>query len=313
MTLAGSEQDDPRALHLIRPWEGEPIDYGILGIPFDGAILGRPGARFGPNSIRESLRFFSTYSYDFDIDIKDARVADMGDVRVAPLSVKETHQNIESLVTEVFERDIVPIVLGGDHSITYPCVSALAQAKEGRIGIISFDAHNDLRPVREGGITSGTSFRRILEELSGQEVRGENMIQVGLHGFLNAGTYRDYAHTGGVTIFSGLQVRREGMEAILEKGFRLAGEGTTSIHVSIDLDAADQAYAPGVSAPSPGGLSSWDLIHAAYAAGRETKVCAIDIVETSPPLDDGDRTARLAATLLLSFIAGKEQSRLESK
>jgi len=129
-------------------------------------------------------------------------------------------------------------------------------------------------------------------------------VEIGLHGFLNSSGYQNFAIQKRVTIFSALEVRKQGIESIMEQALEKAGDGTNAIYLSIDMDCLDQSFAPGVSAPSPAGLTSWDVLNAAFMAGKHPLVKGIDIVEISPPLDVNNLTSNIGATSILYFLGG---------
>jgi len=302
------DERDPRAIDLFKPYEGEKVDFGLLGVPFDGAVKGRPGARHGPDGIREAFRFYATYNYEHDVDVWGMNVADFGNVKLSQGNVKDAHSQISDAVREMFGAADVPMIMGGDHSITFATLKALSEVTKGNIGIIAFDSHHDMREYEDDDISSGTPFRRIMEELEGEPVRGKNIVQIGLHGFLNSSYYRDYAISKEVMIFSVDVVQTMGMENVVKGALMQAGEGTEVIYISVDIDSVDQTEAPGVSAPSPGGLSSSELLKGIFHAAMDPKVRGMDVVEIAPSLDPSGNSARLGASVLLYFLGGKAKS-----
>ncbi len=302
------DKKDPRALDLFKPFDGNRVEFGLLGVPYDGAVKGRRGAEGGPNGIREAFRFNTTYSYDRDIDVSDVSSADFGNVVIPDGSVREVHTQVTKAVSELMDWSKIPMLMGGDHSLTYAHVKAFCEKIGGKVGIITFDSHNDLREYEDEDISSGTPFRRILEELEGDPVDGKNIVQIGLHGFLNSLYYREYAISKGMMLFTTDVVRSMGMENIMKGALLQAGEGTDALFLSVDMDSVDQSDAPGVSAPSPGGLSSVELLNGVFEAAKDKRVMGMDIVEVAPSLDLSGNTARLGANVLMNFIGGKAKS-----
>jgi formimidoylglutamase len=295
---------EERLCDLIKPWDFKSsIDVGIVGVPFDSATAGRPGSRFGPDAIRLSFRNYTTYSYDFDVDIRKLRVFDLGDVDVVNANVPETHRRVEETLTAIFKLNIIPVIIGGDHSITYPSAKALCNVTNGKVGVLDFDAHNDLRIPQQGQATSGASFRQLLE-IPGSPIKGENVVQIGIHGFLNSSFYKEYADEQGIRIFSVSEVKNKGIEEVIEEALDIASNGTNAIYLSMDVDCLDQAYAPGTNRPSPGGLSSWDLFYAAFKIGDHPLTRAMDITEISPPLDINNLTINVGTSIMLHFMGG---------
>lgn len=169
------------------------------------------------------------------------KIADIGDIATVHTSVVETHNRIENVLSEIYKINIIPIIIGGDHSITFPAVKALCNNTTGKVGVISFDLHLDLRTYQGIHISSGTPFRRILE-IEGTPVLGKNLVQIGLHGFLNSAGYRNFAIQKKVTIFSALEVRKQGIERIMEQALEKASDVTNTIYLSIDMDCLDQSF-----------------------------------------------------------------------
>ena len=302
------DEKDPRALDIFKPFDGKSVEFGLLGVPYDGAVKGRRGAEGGPNGIREALRFNTTYSYDRAVDVSGVSSADFGNVVIPDGSVREVHTQVTSAVSELMDKSKIPMLMGGDHSLSYAHLKAFCERIGGKVGIITFDSHNDLREYENEDISSGTPFRRILEELDGNPVAGKNIVQIGLHGFLNSSYYRDYAISKGMMLLTTDVVRSMGMENIIKGALLQAGDGTDAIFLSVDMASVDQSEAPGVSAPSPGGLSAVELLNGVYEAARDNRVKGMDLVEVAPSLDPTGNTARLGANVLMNFIGGKAKS-----
>ncbi len=299
-----TDRNDTRFLQIIRSQTlPSDADITIVGIPFDGAILGRQGARFAPNAIRKALKYHSTYSPEFALDLRKLVIADLGNVRVLNREILESHERIEKVMRSVYENAKTVAMLGGDHSLTFPIVKALARVMDARIGIIAFDSHFDVRDPREVGVSSGTSFRRILESLSNR-VYGSNLVEIGSHGFQNSLVYANYVKRRGVRIFPISEFRRLGVKQLVSQALAIASAGASAIHLSVDMDCIDQGFAPGVSAPSSGGLLPHELLNSVFEIAKHPIVRSIDIVETSPPLDVADCTVNLASTVLVYFAAG---------
>ena len=302
------DEKDPRALELFKPYQGEKVEFGLVGVPFDGAVKGRKGAREGPDAVRESLRFNSTYDYDHDVNLKEVSAADFGNIVIPEGNVKEVHRAVGEAMKEIMDNCRVPMILGGDHSLTYAHVKAFCEVNVGNVGIITLDSHHDVREYEGDDVSSGTPFRRILEEIEGSPVSGKNIVQIGLHGYLNSSNQREYAISKGMMIITAEIVRDIGIENVIRGALIQAGEGTDAIFLSVDMDSVDQSAAPGVSAPSPGGLSANEFLDGIYYAAKEAKVKGMDLVEVAPNLDPSGNTARLAATGLISFLGGKVKS-----
>ncbi|SEO01434.1 formimidoylglutamase [Paenibacillus sp. OV219] len=296
---------ETRLSHWIRRWDGqEQLIAGIIGIPLSKSSISLSGASMTPAAVRAAFKSFTTYSLEYGVDLQHMAVRDLGDIQMHVTDIGECHSRIETCLTKLYEKQpsIVPIVIGGDHSISRPSVKAFSARYPGKkVGIIHFDAHHDVRNFEDGGVTNGTPFRGILE--SGAAL-GNNIAQIGIRGFMNSKPYHDYVLSKGVHVFTSRDVRISGMDAILAQAIAAVGDGTDAIYVSFDVDVIDQAYAPGCPAIGTGGLNPWDALDALYLLGALPQVRGIDFVCIDPTVDVRNVTSRLAVQFMLSFLAG---------
>ena len=297
---------DIRLRHLLLPYEGQPVFAGLLGVPSDAGVVqggGRAGAGEGPSAIRLQLKRHGTaYNFEKTADLSTLSLADFGDLIPDEKSVEQTHHRLTAAVEAIVGLGAVPIVLGGGHDLTFGGVRALAQRTEGTVGGFTLDAHFDVREAVNGIPTSGTPFRNILDKL--RNVPGDHFVEIGGNGLVNAKEHFDYLVGKKARIFSLSETRRKGMGEAVEKALQIAGHGAEKIFCSIDIDSVAQAFAPGVSAPSSDGFTPEEVSLAAYLAGLHPKVDYFDIMEMNPVFDQEGRTARLAAALILHFLAG---------
>ncbi|MGI8476751.1 MAG: agmatinase family protein [Thermomicrobiales bacterium] len=302
------DTEEVRVSNWLSLWDfAEPIDAGLIGAPYSSASITASGAAGGPEAVRMAFRFNTTYSPDWDTDIQRLRVRDLGDIGGHLTDVAAAHRNIEEAVAGALTLGprFVPIILGGDHSITAPAVRGFCAANPGKkVGVINFDAHFDIRNF-DSGPHNGTPFRAIVE--GGFGVDGANVVEIGIHGFMNAAPYREWARRHGMTIISGREVERQGMEACVAEALRIAGDGTDLIYVSVDIDCLAYPWAIGTSAASPEGLSAWQLLEGMFACGQHPKVAALDVVEIDPSRDVKDLTARSGCSAILTFLAGLQR------
>lgn len=302
---AWQDPEEIRVSNWLTPWDGAaPIDAGLLGLPYSGASISSSAASGGPEAIRLAFRGNTTYSPDFDTDLQCLRVRDLGDVGGHLTDVAAAHAKIEAAVAALAAREprFVPVLLGGDHSVTAPAVRGFCAAHPNRrVGLVNFDAHFDVRNL-EHGPHNGTPFRQILE--GGLPIAGRNLVEVGIHGFMASSRYFRWAREQGVTVVTARDVARRGMETIVAEALAIAGAGTDLIYVSVDIDCLAAPWAPGTSAPSPEGLAAWDLLEAVFACGQDPKVAALDLVEIDPTRDVHDATAKMGCSIVLTFLAG---------
>ncbi len=299
---------------VMKPWrELEKADVGIVGIPFDTSVMARPGCRFGPNAIRNALALSSTYDAGLDVDVSEGiTITDFGNIDCVHTDVRETHRRIEEVITQIISLGVTPLVLGGDHGTSYPTIKSLINNLSGKVGVIMFDGHLDLRTDHHGEISSGTPFRRLIEEPPHHPLDPKNLVEVGINGWLNSRYYRDYARDMGITVIPARDVHRRGIDDVVAEAIEKASDGTDAIWISFDIDGVELAHAPGTCAPNPGGLTAYESLEAVWQLGQHPKCRGMDILEVAPPLDVQGLTAITASQLGMNFI-GATKVRLTSE
>ncbi|HET7273725.1 MAG TPA: agmatinase family protein [Longimicrobiaceae bacterium] len=291
---------DPRAPTLLRAWRvGDEVGGlpAVIGLPYDGGIPSRPGARFGPKALRAALASFGTYSGEHELE----PVVDLGDVDLTGRSGREVHSRIERAAQRVFRAGARPVFIGGDHGCTGSVIRGLAEARpELRLALITVDAHLDVREYDdEASLSSGTPFRRALET---PILTGARMAMIGVRSFANSRYYLDFAREEQILLTTADEVAERGAPAIAAAALDHVTAEADALYLSVDLDAADAAVAPGVSAPGIGGLSAREMISLVGAIAASPLLVGADIMELSPPYDVDGRTARLGARLLLELL-----------
>ncbi len=284
-------------------WDGGPADVVLVGVPFDhGVVLGggRAGAAGGPDAFRRAVgRFGTTWDAERGIDFTSLRLGDAGDVSTVEHDVALSHDAVTTAVARALAASRAVVVVGGGNDASFASVRALAAT--GSVGGINVDAHFDVRPVLGGRLTSGTPFRRVLLELG---VAGELFVELGAHPHVNAREHHEWLLDRGARIHPLDRLRQEGVEATITRELDALAARAEALFVSVDLDVFAAAYAPGVSAPGTDGLDPAQGRTVAFAAGACAKVRLFELMELNPRFDLDDRTARLAAMLLCSFLAG---------
>ncbi|HUZ19357.1 MAG TPA: agmatinase [Acidimicrobiales bacterium] len=294
---------EPEQLDAWRP------DVAVVGAPWDGGTTNRPGARFGPRALRALAYGPGTYHLDLGIELFEAlEVVDYGDALCSHGLVEPSHAAIRRRVGEVAGRGIVPIVLGGDHSITWPSATAVAEAVGwGRLGIVHFDAHADTADSIEGNLAShGTPMRRLIE--SGA-VPGRNFVQIGLRGYWPPA--ETFAWMGEQQMRWHLmdEVWERGITAVMDDAIAEALDGPDALYLSVDIDVLDPGFAPGTGTPEPGGMSPADLLRAVRRVAAETPLVAADVVEVAPAYDWAELTVNNAHRVVLEVLAGLARRR----
>ena len=292
-----------KANELLRHYdEGKKATFGLVGFPLSKPSISHSGASLAPTAIRNSLASFSTYSGEEGRELTD-ELLDFGDVLMHPTDVEESQQRITVALTEVLATGAASqwFFLGGDHSISYSSIKALAANHT--IGVLHFDAHHDLRNTEDGGPTNGTPFRRLIED---DIVTGERISQIGIRDFMNAKEYHDFANQHGIQVYTMEQVRELGIIYIMERELNRFSRLADFIYLSVDMDVLDQAFAPGCPAIGPGGMDTQTLLRGVEVAAKHPLVQAMDIVEIDPTQDIRDMTSKTAAYLILTYIKNKE-------
>jgi agmatinase len=293
------------------PWITDPaelrrrsVDVAIVGAPFDDAVSHRPGARFGPRAIREAqYSTGSIHSLQLGVEpFEILTVVDAGDANIIPAWIERSHAFIYRKVREVAETGAIPIVLGGDHSITWPSATAVAAVRRpGGLGIVHFDAHADTAPEDWGVLAGhGTPMRRLIE--SGA-VAGRSFVQVGLRGYWPPIDVFAWMQEQGMRWHLMREIEERGMEAVVDQAISEALEGADAIYLSIDIDVLDPGMAPGTGTPEPGGLLTRELLRAIRRTVAAVDLAGMDIVEVSPPYDHAEVTAMAANRCAMEAIA----------
>ena len=293
------------------PWITDPaelerrrVDVAIVGAPFDDMVTHRPGARFGPRAIREAQNSSGSLN-SLQVDVRpfeELTVVDAGDANVVPARFDRGHAMIFRKVREVAATGAIPIVFGGDHSITWPSASAVAEVRRpGSIGIVHFDAHADTAPDSFGQLAGhGSPMRRLIE--SGA-VPGRNFVQIGLRGYWPPVEVLDWMREHGLRWHLMTEIEERGAEAVIDDAITEALDGPDAIYLSVDIDVVDPGSAPGTGTPEPGGMLPRELLRAVRRIVGQVELAGMDIVEVSPPYDWAELTAMIANRCALEAIS----------
>jgi len=285
-------------MRLPHQTELQGVDVAILGVPFDSGSSYRSGARLGPREIRAQSSLIRPYSYFQKVSpFQDLVVVDAGDVDAPPVGIEKAFAAIEDAVRRVLASGAIPMIAGGDHSISLPILRAIA-GTHGPVGLVQFDAHIDTWGDYFGGkYFHGSPFRRAIEE--GLLAEG-SYVQVGIRGpMYGEAEDFEFQNTHQVTMIDIGQVQKEGVTRTSER-IRQIARGP--VYVTFDIDAIDPAFAPGTGTPEVGGLTSREAQELLRGlAGLDVVGC--DVVEVSPQFDGpGQITALLAANLLFELL-----------
>jgi agmatinase len=288
------------------PASYQDADVVILGAPFDGGTSHRPGARFGPQYIRQTCYLphdGSRPSLALRADgLRDLRVYDAGDVELFSGDAARSVRDLQEAVYTVTAAGAMPLILGGDHTITWPDAAGVAQhAGQGRVSMIHFDAHADTGNIEFGSLIGhGQPMRRLIE--SGA-VRGDRFLQVGLRGYWPEPETLDWMAGQRMRSYEMTEIGERGLKECLTEAFGIAMDDCDGVFLSVDIDVCDPGHAPGTGTPEPGGLSARQLLDAVRRIAYELPVLGMDVVEVSPPYDHAEITSFLANRVVLEALS----------
>ena len=271
----------------------------IYGIPWDSTSISRTGANYGPRGIREISSQFLTYNATWDFDLVEAlNPVDCGDCDVVLANAERTFERAQRDLAEVLAADAIPVTLGGDHSVTIPAVRAV-RAKVANPGLVLIDTHLDTA-LDVGGeeLNHCCPITRAVD--AGFDP--ERIALVAISGWMNPRTELRYCREHGITVIWLEDIWERGVADTVERALEVAGAGTDGIYLSVDVDALDAAYAPGTCVPTPGGLTSRELLELVRGVSAHGLV-GLDVVETAPSLDATSATAAIAGRVVMDGLA----------
>lgn len=284
----------------------------VIGAPLAQASISPSRADKTPAAVRAALHRYSTLAAwpgGVTLDLAEVRVVDLGDLDLAGMENADAQDLVAAGIAEVWDSPALErapdllVVLGGDNSITRPALrSSVADLADA--GLLTLDAHHDVRGFHAGP-TNGTPVRGLIEDgLSGTHVH-----QIGMGVFTNSPAYRAYCDDVGIAVLTAAEARAAGVGESVARGLDALARDCDRLYVDLDVDVLDAAFAPGCPGVRPGGLAPWELLDAAFAAGRHPKVVTVDIVEVDAEADVGGLTVDVAAQCLLAVAAGLAQRR----
>jgi len=289
----------------------DPLTYAdaqvvILGAPFDGGTSARSGARFGPMAIR--MRDYLPHdgerpSLALRTDgLKDLGVVDAGDVEMYSGDIEVALPALEAAVEKVTRSGAIPLILGGDHSVTFPDAKGVANVLgHGRISMIHFDAHADTGDIEFGSLWGhGQPMRRLIE--SGA-LRGDRFLQVGLRGYWPPPKVFGWMKEHGMRWHLMREIEERGAEAVVDDAIAEALDGPEVVYLSVDIDVVDPGMAPGTGTPEPGGMTARELLRAVRRVVGAVELAGMDVVEVSPPYDQSEVTAMLAYRVVMEALS----------
>jgi len=280
-------------------------DVMLIGIPYDGGIISsRRGARLAPESIRRAFYNLSNYCSNHETEISSIKIKDYGNLIFQAEQDKHNFAKLENSISKLARSAKMNIIMGGDHSITNPAFKGIFKSMKARnrtLGLIVIDQHYDVREYDH--INSGSWLRFLLED---DDFKPVTAFVLAPHGFRYPKKYVEYVKRKGVTIINAAKLRKYGNPKALEEISKSLEEDDLPFYLSIDIDSVDQAFTPGCSGSSPGGLLPFEIFDLVSKISKNFNLVGADITEYSPPLDIGDITQKLAAGILVELLCGLE-------
>ena len=282
------DQKWPRAAGLI---SSQVSTIGLIDVPAHKTSLSDTSAHLTPKAIRAALTRFSTFSYSTGIDLSAASIEDLGEISDPDANEALTRSRIAEE-----NKDLV-IALGGDNSVTYAVALGVFGDQLGQAGLITLDAHHDLRD----GISNGSPVRRLIEA----GLDPTRIVQIGINDFSNSPVYANLASDLGITVITRSEIAESGIATACQRALAIAGSASGPIHVDLDVDVCDRSVVPAGPAAAPGGISAHEIRHATRLLAGNKQVRGFDITEIDASKDSADgRTVRLAALLILEAVSG---------
>ena len=294
---------DPRYMgvptFMRTPYQKDPLglDIALIGVPYDGGVTNRAGARHGPRDIRDKSSMMRSIHHVTKVNPYDlCSIADIGDVPFQEVFRHEKAvEDIEIFYRKIFEARVIPLSAGGDHSITYPILKAIA--KDQPVGLIHIDAHTDTWDEFQGSkFMHGTPFRRAHED---GLIDASRTIQIGIRGAQNTPEGWDYSLEQGMRVVFMEEFTKLGVDAVIQEALKVAGSGPT--YLSFDVDGLDPVYTPGTGTPEIGGITTIEA-QALLRGLRGLDFIGGDVVEVAPPFDPSGNTSLVGATLMYEIL-----------
>ena len=289
------------------PAELEGVDVAIVGAPFDEAVSNRPGTRYGPRAIRNAddtggvppRRPHMLLGVDPFVELN---VVDYGDAETVLGDTAASHAAVKQLVSEICAAGAIPLILGGDHSVAIPDMTAVAEHHGlGKVGVIHFDAHADTASAMHGfELSHGSPMRVVVDNGA---IRGDQFIQIGLRGWWPEEEEFTWMRENGFRWYTMYELDERGFVTCLDEVIEAAKEWD-HVFFSVDIDSLDPAFAPGTGTPEIGGLSTRELGTAIRRVTAELPVVGFELVEVSPQYDPSGITAVNAHRLVLEALSG---------
>jgi arginase family enzyme len=281
----------PRAAELFA--DNSAATVALLGVPAHETSISSTRADTTPQAVRAALLRFSTYCASHDQDLRELTVFDAGNVDEPDHDAGE--QRVDEILKDLTGKFVIAV--GGDNSITYSVATGMWGSRINNAGLITFDAHHDLRD----GKSNGSPVQRLVQA----GLNGRNIVQIGIADFSNSPQYAQRARDYGITVIPRSELRDRSAQSVVAQALEIAGSAGGPIHVDFDVDVCDRSVVPGCPAAAPGGISADEFRDFAYLIGKSPQVTSVDFSEVDAQADSPDgRTVRLVAVSILELLCG---------
>jgi agmatinase len=274
-------------------------EVAVVGAPFDMGTTYRPGTRFGPQAIRRISALYDSYSVDMAVDLQEELdLVDAGDIFVIPSNIEKSFDQIDRAVSFIVGQGAFPVVLGGDHSIGYPDVRAIAPHIDGKVGIIHLDRHID---IQERDMDERMHTTPWFHATNIANAPPANLVQMGIGGWYGSRPGVKVARDRNTTVLTISDIEQVGVEKAAEAALEVAWKGASAVYLSFDIDSVDAGFVPGTGSPEPGGLLPREALKLLRLVAKEG-LCGMEVVEVAPPYDVSDMTALLACRAVMDVL-----------
>jgi agmatinase len=274
-------------------------EVAIIGAPFDMGTTYRAGCRFGPQAVRRISALYDGYSLDVGADlVEELTMCDMGDVFVIPSNLEKSFDQVDRAVSHVVSSGVFPVIIGGDHSLGYPDLRALAKHVEGNVGIIHLDRHID---IQERDMDERMHNTPWFHATNIPNAPPSNLVQMGIGGWYGSRPGLKVARERGTTAITIHDVEEIGVEKAVEIALEVAWKDAEAVYLSFDIDSIDAGFVPGTGSPEPGGLLPREALKALRMIAREG-IAGMEVVEIAPPYDVSDMTAQLGCRAIMDVL-----------
>lgn len=279
--------------------EVSKYEVAIVGAPFDMGTTYRSGCRFGPQAVRRISALYDSYNVDMGVDLaEELSICDAGDIFVIPSNIEKSFDQIDRGVSHIISEGTFPIVIGGDHSIGYPDVRALAKYIDGNVGIIHLDRHLD---ISEKDMDERMHTTPWFHSSNIGNAPPKNLVQMGIGGWYGARPGVKMARHLDTTVITISDVEEIGVEKAMEAALEVAWKDAEAVFLSFDIDSLDAGFVPGTGSPEPGGFLPREILKALRMAAREG-ISGMEVVEIAPPYDVSDMTAQMGCRAIMDVL-----------